>query len=173
MTIAQAYNLTTSGGADDFSEVIALCEKIGPYCLIGGLALNTYVDPVYTLDADLVIAAAYLPQLKKELVDSHFEIEDHLYTLNAQKKGSDLRIQFSKMPEYFSFPQRATEKKIFGISVKIALIEDITHGKILAFLDPSRRLSKKKKDELDLIRIGEKFPHLIPTMPEIIRNQFS
>ena len=55
MTALEAYELTTKGGATDFARVIAACETFGPYCLIGGLAVNCYVDPVYTLDADLAV----------------------------------------------------------------------------------------------------------------------
>lgn len=55
MTAAEAYDLTTHGGATDFAQLIAVCETLGPYCLIGGLAVNCYVEPVYTLDADIVV----------------------------------------------------------------------------------------------------------------------
>ena len=58
----EAYELTTRGGATDFARLIAVCESIGSYCLIGGLAVNCYVEPVYTLDAGLVIIAANLPR---------------------------------------------------------------------------------------------------------------
>ena len=55
MTAVEAYELTTKGGATDFARIITACESFGPYCLIGGLAVNCYVDPVYTLDADIVL----------------------------------------------------------------------------------------------------------------------
>ena len=57
MTAAEAYELTTRGGATDFARLINACESIGPYCLIGGLVVNCYVEAVYTLDADLVVIA--------------------------------------------------------------------------------------------------------------------
>jgi hypothetical protein len=47
----EAYELTTQGGATDFARLIA---AFGPYCPIGGLAVNCFVEPVYTLDADIV-----------------------------------------------------------------------------------------------------------------------
>ena len=65
MTAVEAYELTTQGGATDFARLIASCESFGPYCLIGGLAVNCYVEPVYTLDADLVVIAASLPELRR------------------------------------------------------------------------------------------------------------
>jgi len=51
----EAYELTTRGGATDFHRLIDVCESFGPYCLIGGLAVNCYVEPVYTLDAAIVV----------------------------------------------------------------------------------------------------------------------
>jgi hypothetical protein len=48
MTAVEAYELTTKGGATDFARLIEACESFGPYCLIGGLAVNCYVEPVYT-----------------------------------------------------------------------------------------------------------------------------
>ena len=54
MTAVEAYNLTTRGGATDFARLIETCESFGPYCLIGGLAVNTFVEPVYTLDAGFI-----------------------------------------------------------------------------------------------------------------------
>jgi len=35
------------------------------YCVIGGLAVNAYVDPVVSLDLDIVVAAGELERLKK------------------------------------------------------------------------------------------------------------
>jgi len=52
MTALEVYELTTKGGATDFARLIAACEHFGPYCLIDGLAVNCYVEPVYTVDAD-------------------------------------------------------------------------------------------------------------------------
>ena len=76
MTAAEAYELTTQGGATDFTRLIAACESFGPYCLIGGLAVNCYVEPVYALDVEIVTEA-------------------YPHSLNVQAPGSKLRIQFT------------------------------------------------------------------------------
>jgi hypothetical protein len=41
-----------------------------------------------------------------------------------------------------------------------------------AYSDPRRRLGKRKKDELDLIRLGEAYPDLRSTYPAELRRQF-
>ncbi len=46
MTATEVYELTTNGGATDFALIINACESLGPYCLIGGLAVNCFVEPV-------------------------------------------------------------------------------------------------------------------------------
>src|SRR5580692_8070893 len=98
MTAVEAYELTTQGGATDFARVVAACEATGPWCLIGGLAVNTYVEPVYTLDADLVVVASGLGVLSEKLQDQGFLIEKHEHSVNAQGVGSELRIQFTTDP---------------------------------------------------------------------------
>lgn len=63
MTALEAYELTTQGGATDFVRVIDACKSFEPYCLIGGLAVNCFVDPVYTLDVHLVVLPSSLYKL--------------------------------------------------------------------------------------------------------------
>ena len=163
--------MITKGGASDFARLIAACEEAGPYCLIGGLAVNCYVDPVYTLDADLVAIAEGLPRLTAALETAGFHIEAHEHSVNAQGAGSDLRIQFTTDPRYQEFPTRSVEAEVLGVRVRVACLEDIVRGKLWAYGDPKRRLSKRKKDELDLIRLVESYPHLRQQYPESLRKQ--
>lgn len=134
--------MTTQGGATDFAQAIALCESLGPYCLIGGLAVNCYVEPVYTPDADIVRVAALLPALQ------------------IRPEKSRLCIQFTTDDRYQSFPNRAMEAEVLGVRARVACLQDVTQGKLWAYSDPQRRLSKRKKDELDLIRLAEAYPEL-------------
>ncbi len=157
MTALEAYELTTRGGASDFARVIAACESFGPYCLIGGLAVNCYVEPVYTLDADIVVVAANLSELAGQLA--------------AQGFKSELRIQFTTDERYQAFLGRSVEATVLGIRVRIACREDVTQGKLWAYSDPRRRLSKRKKDELDLIRLAEAYPELKAVYPAELREQ--
>ncbi len=141
--------MTTQGGATDFARLIAACESFGPYCLIGGLAVNCYVEPVYTLDADIVAIAASLPELTGYLA-AH---------------DSQLRIQFTTDSRYQAFLSRAVEADVLECRAKVACLADVAQGKLWAYSDPSRRLSKRKKDELDLIRLAEAYPELKSLYP--------
>ena len=170
MTAREAYELTTQGGATDFTRLIAACEAFGPYCLIGGLAVNCYVEPVYTLDADLVVIACNLPQLAAQLREQGFQTEEHPHSLNATAPGSELRMQFTLDERYQAFLARSVQAEVLGIEVRIACREDVTRGKLWAYSDPRRRLSKRKKDELDLIRLAEAYPELKSLYPRELQE---
>jgi hypothetical protein len=159
VTAVEAYELTTQGGSTDFARLIAACESFGPYCLIGGLAVNCYVEPVYTLDADLVVIAASLPELT-----AHMEAQ-------TKAPGSELRIQFTTDERYQAFLARSVDANVLGIRVKVACRDDVTQGKLWAYGDPERRLSKRKKDELDLIRLAEAYPELKSLYPHELQEQ--
>ena len=171
MTAVEAYELTTRGGATDFARLIAACESFGPYCLIGGLAVNCYVEPVYTLDADLVVIASGLSKLSEYLQEQGFKTEVHPHSLNVLAPGSQLRIQFTTDERYQAFLVRSVESEVLGIRVRIACLEDVACGKLWAYSDPRRRLSKRKKDELDLIRLAESHPELRSLYPTELQEQ--
>jgi hypothetical protein len=171
VTAVEAYELTTRGGATDFARLIAACESFGPYCLIGGLAVNCYVEPVYTLDADLVVIASGLSKLSEYLQGQGFKTEEHPYSLNALAPASELRIQFSTDERYQAFLSRSVEAEVLGVRLRVACLEDVTRGKLWAYGDPKRRLSKRKKDELDLIRLAEAHPELRTLYPGELQAQ--
>lgn len=171
MTALKAYELTTHGGATDFARLIGVCESFGPYCLIGGLAVNCYVEPVYTLDADLVVIASNLTKLSARLQEQGFKTEEHPHSVNALAPGSALRIQFTTDERYQAFLAGSVEAEVLGARVKVACLEDVTRGKLWAYSDPRRRLSQRKEDELDLIRLAEAYPELIAQYPGELRQQ--
>jgi hypothetical protein len=171
VTAAEVFELTTKGGASDLAAAVAACDSLGPYCLIGGLAVNCYVEPVYTLDADIVVIAENLAELCRWLEREGFVIETHEHSVNAKKPTGDLRIQFTTDPRYQSFLARAEKREVLGLRVKVAHLKDVVQGKFWAYSDPQHRLSKHKKDELDLIRLAEKY-HDVRAMypPELLRQ---
>jgi hypothetical protein len=171
MTATEAYQSMTHGGSSDFAAVVALLGGYEPWCLIGGLAVNCYVEPVYTLDADIVIVAAQLPEVAARLTDLGFTMREFPHSLNAQRAGGRLNIQFTTDLRYQEFLASATPADVLGQRVPVASLENLVRGKVWAWSDQERRLSKRKKDELDLIRIAESYPHLRAMMPAEIAIQ--
>jgi hypothetical protein len=171
MTASEVFESITGSGSSDFATLVAILNRRGPWCLIGGLAVNCYVEPVYTLDADLVVIASALPAIKDELINSGFSVEEFPHSLNAKMAKSDLRIQFSLDPRYQEFVNDTTIHEVLAQHVPVASMTNVVRGKIWAWSDERRRLSKRKKDELDLIRILETYPESRDLMPAEIRRQ--
>jgi len=171
MTAAQIYESITNGGATDFSAVVEILNRAKPWCLIGGLAVNCYVEPVYTVDVDLVVVAANLSQIEHQLEAAGFRVERFAHSMNARRRGSKLNVQFTTDERYQDFLNDVTAREVLGMEVPVASLENITRGKVWAWQDAKRRLSKRKKDELDLIRIAEAYPELRQHMPKEIVTQ--
>lgn len=60
---------------------------------------------------------------------------------------------------------------MLGCEARVASLRDLVTGKTLAWADPRRRLSQRKKDEADLIRLAEEYPEVRPLLPEELRRQ--
>ena len=153
-----------TGSRDDFRLAAeALRASRQPFCLIGGLGVNHYVEPVVTLDADFAIAGA--EGVTEALVSRGFGVEQYAHSINARFPGSRLRIQITINSRYADFPARAVEAELFGVRLPVARLEDLVQGKLWALQDPERRASKKAKDEADLIRICESHPQMMSLVP--------
>jgi Nucleotidyl transferase AbiEii toxin, Type IV TA system len=171
MTAAELYESVTNGGTTNFTDLVTILNRVGPWCLIGGLAVNCYVEPVYTIDADIVVVTEQLPEVARELEAAGFIVQRFEHSLNAQRIGSKLNVQFRPDPRYQQFLSGKTEHEVLALSVPVASVEDIIRGKVWAWQDSARRPSKRKKDELDLLRIAEAYPQLHDLIPAEIVKQ--
>jgi hypothetical protein len=171
MTAEEIYESVTNGGASDFATAAGILDRHGPRCLIGGLAVNCYVEPVYTIDADVVVAAQNLGAIEQELTAAGFQLEQFAHSLNAKKAPGTLNVQFTQDDRYQSFIARAKPQKVLGQIVPVAEVRDIVQGKVWAWSDEKQRVSERKKDELNLLRIAEAYPECRPDMPREIISQ--
>ena len=105
MTATEIFESVTNGGSSDFALVVRILDKRGRWCVVGGLAVNCYVEPVFTMDADIVVLATELTAIQAELIANGFSVEAHSHSVNAQMKGSQLRIQFTVDQRYQKFWQ--------------------------------------------------------------------
>jgi len=129
------------------------------------------VEAVFTMDADIIVASSELSAIQAELIARGFDVKEHEHSVNAQMKGSELRIQFTVDQRYQKFLADTTVQRVLGQNIPVASLDNIVRGKIWAWSDPKRRLSKRKKDELDLIRIAENYPDVRKMMPPAITGQ--
>ncbi len=153
-----------TGSPNDLALAVEALRACGqPFCLIGGLAVNRYAEPMVTLDADFAVAAA--TGAADALRAAGFTVEEFPHSLNAALPGSRLRIQITVNALYGSFPSRAIAGTLFGVEMPIACLADVVQGKLWAATDPARRRSKRAKDEADLIRLGELHPEVFALVP--------
>lgn len=134
------------------------------FCVIGGQAVNAYVEPLVSLDVDLVVAADSLDELEKRLAE-RFQVRRFPRGLNISLPGSDLRVQIQTDERYQPFVGRANEAEVLGLKMPVASLEDVLQGKIWAALDPEGRGSKRQKDLADIARLIERYPHLRGRVP--------
>src|SRR6202011_2804775 len=106
------------------------------------------------------MVAASLARISAYLREQGFKIEEQALLVNALALGSNLRIQFTTDERYQGFSARSEEAEVLGVRVRVAGLEDVTRAKLWAYSDARRRLSKRKKDELDLIRLAEAYAEL-------------
>jgi len=156
----QEFLAALTGHDSDLKLALEALRATGqPFCLIGGLAVNHYVEPVVTLDADFAVVGE--AGLVEALDARGFIVESHPHSINAQLPGSRLRIQITVDSRYAAFPARAVPGKVLGFDVPVACLEDLVRGKLWAVTDPTRRASKRAKDEADLVRLCESHPQVI------------
>jgi hypothetical protein len=171
MTASEVFESVTGSGSSDFALLVRILNEHGRWCLIGGLAVNCYVEPVYTLDAKIVVAVSEVDSIKQELALAGFAIQDFPHSINAKMSGSNLRIQLTTDSRYQEFLSDTKLIEVLGEQVPVASLANITRGKIWAWSDQTCRPTKRKKDELDLMRILEAYPELRSSMPEEISSQ--
>jgi hypothetical protein len=171
MTASEIFESVTGSGSSDFASLVRILNEHGPWCLIGGLAVNCYVEPVFTLDADIVVVSAELEVIKGQLIAAGFSLQEFPHSVNARMPGSELRIQFSLDPRYQEFVANTEAREVLGQQVPVASLVNVVRGKLWAWNDDARRPTKRKKDELDLMRILEAYPELRIMMPKEISDQ--
>src|SRR5258708_2059619 len=131
MTALQIFDLGVPGAENDFLAVVELLERLEvSWCLIGGIALNAYVEAVYTADADFVVVASELDFVCAELAGLGFEIASHRFSVNAHTLGSALVVQFTTDSRYQAFLDRAVLQKVFAVPCRVAALADIFQGKL-------------------------------------------
>lgn len=164
------WKAMTADRAGFLERLVALLSASAVrYCVIGGQAVNAYVEPVVSLDLDLAIAAGDLARAEA-LLREEFEVARFPPSLNISAPGSDVRVQLQTDPRYAAFVERAVVRDVLGLSLPVAAIEDVLLGKVWAAQDPGRP-SKRQKDLADISRLLEERPELRSRVPADILSR--
>ncbi|MBA3389006.1 MAG: nucleotidyl transferase AbiEii/AbiGii toxin family protein [Rubrobacter sp.] len=159
------YNIVTRGGGAEIEELLRLLDEASiRYCVIGGQAVNHYVEPLVSLDLDLVVATDQLAAAER-LLSGRYAVRRFPHSLNVNLGQSDLRVQVQTDPRYGDFVDRAVPGDVLGIPMYVAAARDVLRGKVWAAQDSSRRPSKRQKDLVDIARLIEAYPDLRTDVP--------
>ncbi|HYQ87728.1 MAG TPA: hypothetical protein VES59_10845 [Bacteroidota bacterium] len=173
MTEKEFMRRVSNGNRDVLQELIDILERNDiAHCVIGGLAVNAYAEPVVSLDLDIVIAAKDTDKLLGAL-PKDFVVRVEKHSTNISTPGSDLRIQIQSDPRYQPFIGPSQRRKVLGYNLPVATVEDVLKGKVWAYSDPERRASKRQKDLADIMRLIEMHPDLVQSVPPDLRKKLS
>jgi len=165
-------NAVANGRKDVLAVLLRVLEETGSeYCVIGGLAVNAYAEPVVSLDLDIVVAMDAVERVRTAAGESGFAVETFEHSVNLKSDASDFRIRLQTDPRYQDFIARAEPRDVLGYRVHVAAIEDVLQGKVWAYSDSTRRKSKRQKDLADIMRLVEARPELAQHLPEAIRTE--
>jgi len=158
--------LVTKDETDLLGDLLDFLERRKiPYCVIGGQAVNAYVEPLVSLDLGIAVAVEDPKDLIHALRES-FRVTVHPHSISLDQPGSDLRVQIQTDPRYAAFVQASERREVLGRPMNVARLEDVLSGKISAAVDQERRGSKRQKDLADIARILESYPRLRAQIPE-------
>jgi hypothetical protein len=170
--IAQKFVRAVANGEIDLFALLfeLLTETKSSYCLIGGMAVNAYAEPVVSLDVDVVVDAGKVEGFCARAKGRGLGIERFENSINLSSKASDLRVQIQTDTRYQAFIPRSRRKTLLGRRVRVADAADLLQGKIWAYLDETRRKSKRQKDLADIMRLVEADPSLTDRLPPQVRR---
>ncbi len=171
MTAQEFQKLVTGDRSEFLDRFLAVLARLKvEFCVIDGLAVNAYAEPVVTLDCDVVVVTSRLGELESELRKA-FRVEQFAHSLNVTDPGSDVRVQIQTDARYQDVLRGKTLQTVLGRELPVASAEDLLQGKIWAYSDDTRRGSKRLKDLADIKRLIEVRPELTEKVPVEIRNR--
>jgi hypothetical protein len=172
MTGREFLQAVANGEIDLLQAFLDVLREVGAsHCVIGGLAVNAYAEPVVSLDLDIVVATDRVDRVAEAAAGRGMKVERFPHSVNLSAPGSDLRIQLQTDPRYQEFIARAEERSVLGYPLRVAAVEDVLQGKLWAYQDESRRASKRQKDLADIARLVEVRPELESRLPVAVRDR--
>jgi hypothetical protein len=169
MTGKKFMNAVANAQEDILQLFLDILRKTkASYCVVGGLAVNAYVEPVVSLDLDIVVDTNNIDKVCKGAAAKGLKVERFEHSVNLTSPKSDLRIQIQTDSRYQEYISRSSSKEILGYKINVACIEDVLQGKVWAYLDEQRRKSKRQKDLTDIMRLVEAYPLLESHIPAVI-----
>jgi hypothetical protein len=161
----QFWKAVTMDRGDFLEGFLGVLESLGvDFCVIGGVAVNAYSEPIVTEDFDVAIAINDLPRVERALAE-RFQVARFPHSLNVSSPSSKLRLQIRTDPRYEAFLGRARIREVMDLQLPVAAPEDLIQGKIWTVQDEDRRRTKRLKDLADISRLIDAYPELQSRVP--------
>ena len=171
MTGKTFLNRIANGKKDIISILLNLLQELNcTYCVIDGLGVNAYAEPVVSLDLDIVLIADRVVDFRAAVSSSGMKVEEFKHSINISTAESDLRIQIQTDQRYQDFLFRSELKQVLGYTMSVASLSDLLKGKVWVYSDETRRKSKRQKDLSDIMRLVETYPFLYEQLPPSIQS---
>lgn len=136
------------------------------YCVIGGVAVSAFVEPIVSLDFDLVITSYQMGRFES-LLASTFIVRRSSRIIEITTADSRLRANVYTESRYAPFVERAERRTVFDLNLPVARLEDVLLAKVWAWQDTSRKPALRLYDLADIARLLESYPKLQPQVPPI------
>ncbi len=121
-------NVVAKGQEDILQIFLDILKKTEPsFCVVGGLAVSAHVEPIVSLDLDVVIDIKDIDKVIKEAAEKGLKVERLEHSANLTSSKSDLRIQIQTDSRYQEFLPRSSSKEVLGYKMDAASIEDVLH----------------------------------------------
>jgi predicted nucleotidyltransferase len=132
--------------------VRALDTASVPYALIGGVAVGIYTEiPRATLDVDVAAHLGTGRQVAVEALErAGFEkTGEFAHSVNFRHASGE-PVQLAFDPDFDAMIERADRINVAGASIAIISRDDLIAMKRRAAADPTRRKSKRLRDQADI-----------------------
>ncbi len=164
-----AFVASTLPWVTALDRLIARLEAHGiRYCLVGGQAVNAYVEPVVSLDLDVAVATEQL-ELVERLLRQEFVVEPFPHRLNVSAPGSALRVQIQIDPPVRTLRGPGDSSPRAGTPASGRPTRGPPRWQGLGGDGSGRRPSKRQKDLADIARLLEAYPALRERVPDPAR----
>ena len=165
MSALAFWKAVVQDNSDFLDRVVALLADHGiRYCVIGGVGVNAYAEPIVTLDLDIVVAVEDIERARA-LLGAAFRGREFEHSFNVYDPGSRLQVQLQLHPDVPDAVDRAETLEVMDLMLPVAAPRDLIVMKIGAATEPRRRASKRLKDAADIRRLVDAFPELRPLVP--------
>jgi len=161
MWALQFWKAVTKDRSDFLDRLLSVFERSAiRFCVIGGVAVNAYAEPLVTLDFELASAPANLERVE-ELMSRQFDVRRSASVLNMTAADSELRVEIRADQRYAPFVEGAQMADVLGLGLPVAAVEDVLQEEIWA-IDEGRR---SRMGLLNIVRLIETSPELAEHVP--------